>query len=128
MVEKYYYNKFNDFWGSDTTVVQNMALLNMKKKPFASMVPSWSKKLCSGRVLRVMPPSSQTSSYCWLCQVSQVHLRGYDKLSMLDPDTDIFLYANVNLVFSTYCSYMNHLNSIILCISVVVNPCFILLW
>jgi hypothetical protein len=115
-------------FGEGTLVVQNMALLNMKKKPFASMVPSWSKKHCSGRVLRLMPPSSQTSSYCWFCQVSQVHLRGYDKLSMLAPDTVIFLYTNVNLVFSTYCSYMNHLNSIILWIIVVVNSCFILLW
>ena len=45
-----------------------------------------------------MHPLTQTCFYCWLCQIIRVHLKFYDKLRMMAPNTYILLHANVNLV------------------------------
>ena len=66
------------------------------------MVPNWSKEHFLGRVLGVMPCLTQTSTCCWRCQIAWVHLKFHVKLIMMVPDTNLFLYANVNLVINTY--------------------------
>jgi hypothetical protein len=58
--------------------------------------------MLSGLCSKGHAPFDTNPSYCWPCQISQVHRKFDDKLIMMALDIDIFLYANGNLIFYKY--------------------------